>query len=200
MQTQEQCWPTQPPPAPPHVDSRRAPRRPSPAVSSFVRGLHPAAGSEFGGQRALSSCRPPKRDIQTRSSARADSLFRETSSSSPSFSTSENLTDCALYFSHLRTEMQKRTQRGPRPPGSPLKLLPREPPTLRPAVSWLRGPLRSWAQSPGSRLGAGELPSGPGPARHVGLSQGRVSHASSSPSVDRRTANAQRVALFPRRR
>lgn len=128
---------------PPHVDSRRAPRCSSPAVSSFVRGLHPAAGSEFGGQRALSSCRPPKRDIQTRSSARADSLFRETSSSSPSFSTSENLTDCALYFSHLRIEMQKRTQRGPRPPGSPPKLLPREPPTLRPAVSWLHGPLRS---------------------------------------------------------
>lgn len=119
MQTQEQCWPTQPPPAPPHVDSRRAPRRPSPAVSSFVCGLHPAAGSESGGQRALSSCRPPKRDIQTRSSARADSLFRETSSSSPSFSTSENLTDCALYFSHLRTEMQKRTQRGPHPQGAP---------------------------------------------------------------------------------
>lgn len=164
MQTQEQCWPTQPPPAPPHVDSRRAPRRPSPAVSSFVRGLHPAAGSEFGGQRALSSCRPPKRDIQTRSSARADSLFRETSSSSPSFSTSENLTDCALYFSHLRIEMQKRTQRGPRPPGSPPKLLPREPPTrsvpLFPGSAALSGAERR-APAPSSVLESS--PAAPGP-------------------------------------
>lgn len=85
------------PPTSTHVE----PPTPLASLSSFIHCLRPAPGGEFGGQRALSSCRPPKWNLWTRSSAQVNSLFQEITSSSPNFRTSENLMNCFLYFSHL---------------------------------------------------------------------------------------------------